>query len=59
MKATCDMGLCWQPPGGGGFQFRMSVPEGAVGSDVLLRVWEVSKGGSLSYVLEYPLRRLG
>ena len=29
VKATCDMGLCWQPPGGGGSSSGCQSPEGA------------------------------
>jgi hypothetical protein len=53
--APCITGGCWQPPGGGGFEFQMSIPEGTDRANVLLRVWEVSLDGSPINSLQYPL----
>jgi spore germination protein GerM len=56
VRAPCDTG-CWQPPGGGEFQFRLSIPQGAIRGNMLLRVWEISaRDGSHINVLDYPLR---
>lgn len=55
VRATCPTG-CWQPPGGGAFEFRLAVPAGADGDDLMLRVWVVSADGSEVGVLQYPLR---
>jgi spore germination protein GerM len=54
VRATCPTG-CWQPPGGGEFEFRLAVPAGADRDDLMLRVWEVSADGSEVGVLQYPL----
>jgi germination protein M len=54
VRADCDAG-CWQPPGGGPFEFRMSVPGGPDRDDLLLMVWEVSEDGGQSNALAYPL----
>jgi germination protein M len=55
VRATCPTG-CWQPPGGGEFEFRLAVPAGADRDDLLLRVWVVSEDGSEVDMLQYPLR---
>jgi germination protein M len=55
VRATCPIG-CWQPPGGGEFEFRLSLPEGADRDDLMLRVWEVAADGNEVGVLQYPLR---
>jgi spore germination protein GerM len=54
VRAPCELG-CWQPPGGGPFEFQISIPAGANRGDLLLRVWSVSTDGSLADFLEYPL----
>jgi germination protein M len=55
VRATCPAG-CWQPPGGGAFQFQMSVPDEADGHDLLLAVWGVSADGGRFAFQQYPLR---
>jgi germination protein M len=54
VRATCELG-CWQPPGGGPFEFQISIPAGANRGDLLLRVWSVSADGSPADFLQYPL----
>jgi germination protein M len=54
VRAACDTG-CWQPPGGGPFEFQLAVP-GGVDRDLLLRIWEVAPDGSVLDIREYPLR---
>jgi hypothetical protein len=54
VRPTCPTG-CWQPPGGGEFEFQMSVPAGADRTDLMLIVWEESTGGGQSGAWAYPL----
>lgn len=54
VRATCPVG-CWQPPGGGTFQFEIAVPDGADRDDLMLRVWEVGADDSEVGMLQYPL----
>jgi germination protein M len=54
VRATCPTG-CWQPPGGGPFQFEIAVPDGADRDDLMLRVWEIAADGSEVGMLQYPL----
>lgn len=56
VRAPCGTRSCWQPPGGGPFQVRLSIPGGVDRTDLLLRVWEVAADGSQVHLLEYPLR---
>jgi germination protein M len=55
VRPTCPTG-CWQPPGGGPFRFQLSVPDGADGDELMLRVWEVAADGSEVGMVQYPLR---
>jgi spore germination protein GerM len=54
VRPTCQPG-CWQPPGGGPFEFQLPVPEGARADDLMLRVWEVADDGSEVGMIQYPL----
>jgi spore germination protein GerM len=54
VRATCPTG-CWEPPGGGPFQFEIAVPDGADRDDLMLRVWEIAADGSEVGMLQYPL----
>lgn len=55
VRAACGMG-CWQPPGGGEFEFTFSIPGGADRGGLLLRLWETAPDGSVINFREYPLR---
>jgi spore germination protein GerM len=54
VRPTCSPG-CWQPPGGGEFEFQMSIPTGDDGTDLMLVVWEDSTDGGQSGAWAYPL----
>jgi germination protein M len=54
VRATCPTG-CWQPPGGGPFQFEIAVPDGAYRDDLMLRIWEIAADGSEVGLMQYPL----
>ena len=53
--APCASGGCWQPPGGGEFEFQLAIPEGADRTDLLLRVWALEPDGGVTSFLQYPL----
>lgn len=53
--APCASGGCWQPPGGGEFEFQLAIPERADRTDLLLRVWVLEPDGGLTSFLQYPL----
>ncbi len=55
VRPACPTG-CWQAPGGGPFRFQLSVPDGADGAELMLRVWEVPADGSEVGMVQYPLR---
>jgi germination protein M len=55
IRPTCPTG-CWQPPGGGEFEFQMTVPGGADRDDLMLVVWSVAANGDQSDSVAYPLR---
>jgi spore germination protein GerM len=55
IRPTCPTG-CWQPPGGGEFEFQMSVPGGADPDDLMLVVWSGAADGDQSDAVAYPLR---
>ena len=55
VRPTCPTG-CWQPPGGGGFDFQMAVPGGAEQDDLMLVVWAGPANGDQSNAVSYPLR---
>ena len=55
VRATCAPG-CWQPPGGDAFSVQLDVPATAIGTDVLLRVWEGEPGDTTGNTqFDYPL----
>lgn len=55
VRSPCGMGGCWQPPGGGSFEFRLAIPAGASRADLRLRINEApEEPGSAAF--EYPLR---
>jgi len=54
VESACAPG-CWQPPGGGPFEFQMSVPDSADPDDLMLIVWAASSDGGQSITLAYPL----
>ena len=54
VRAGCTTG-CWQPPGGGVFEFEMEVPSGTDRSDLILMVWVESSDGGQSHAMAYPI----
>ena len=52
---TCPTG-CWQPPGGGAFEFQIAVPGGADQDDLMLVVWSGPANDDPSSAVSYPLR---
>ena len=54
VRAGCTTG-CWQPPGGGAFEFEMAVPGGTDHGDLILMVWVESADGGQSHAMAYPV----
>lgn len=55
IRPTCPAG-CWQPPGGGEFEFKIAVPGGAYQDDLMLVVWWGPANDDSSNAVAYPLR---
>ena len=55
VRPTCPAG-CWQPPGGGAFEFEMAVPGGPDQDDLMLVVWWGPANDDPSNAVSYPLR---
>ena len=55
VRPACPEG-CWQPPGGGPFDFEVAIPGGADQDDLMLVVWSGLASDDPSNALTYPLR---
>ena len=55
VRPACPEG-CWQPPGGGPFEFEIAVPGGADQDDLMLVVWSGPANDDPSNAVTYPLR---
>jgi hypothetical protein len=55
VRPTCPTG-CWQPPGGGEFEFPIAVPGGEDQDDLMLVVWWGPANDDPSNAVSYPLR---
>jgi germination protein M len=55
VRPACPEG-CWQPPGGGPFEFEIAIPGGADQDDLMLVVWSGPANDDPSNAVSYPLR---
>ncbi len=55
VRPACPEG-CWQPPGGGPFEFEVAIPGGADQDDLMLVVWSGPANDDPSNAVTYPLR---
>jgi hypothetical protein len=56
VRAACNAD-CWLPPGGGEFEFQITIPPGADRSALRLRVWAPAPDeGGIVHMLEFPIR---